>query len=217
LTMGKNAGTECKMPMKKFFATEGPTGARSIEIKHPKAAQDVKLVENQRNIQSSMMIPEPIIVFKDPQRMPTEEIERSMRLLDLDNSKNELTVGDLSVVKAEKNSPEQVRQRLRKIRDGFTIGDLSIATDVHESIEHEEQARGAKAQGLTVGDLCVRRTVQPRMSESQKLAAESIEAGRKQRQEVDRIRQFIFKDQLEQEERRQAAIIKVREMKASLQ
>jgi hypothetical protein len=186
--------------MKKFFATEGPTGASSVEIKHPKAAQDVKLVENQRNIQSSMVIPEPIIVFKDPQRMPTEEIERSMRLLDLGNSKNEFTVGDLSVVKAEKNSREHVRQRLRKIRDGFTVGDLSIATDVHESIEHEEQARGAKAQGLTVGDLCVRRKVQPSMSESQRLAAEIIEAGRKQRQEVDRIRQFIFRDQLEQEE-----------------
>jgi hypothetical protein len=204
------------MPIKQFFATESPTGASSVEIKHPKAAQDVKLVENQRNIQSSMIIPEPIIVFKDPQRMPTEEIERSMRLLDLGNSKNELTVGDLSVVKAEKNSPEQVRQRLRKIRDGFTVGDLSAATDVRESIQHEVQARGGKAQGLTVGDLCARRAIQPSMSESQRLAAEIIEAGRKQREEADRIRQFIFKDQLEQEERRQAAIIKVREMEANL-
>src|SRR3990170_7114164 len=184
------------MPMKKFFGTEGPTVASNVEIKHPKAAQDVKLVENQRNIQSSMMIPKPIIVFKDPQRMPTEEIEKSMRLLDLDNSKNELTVGDLSVAKAEKNSPEQVRQRLRKIRDGFTVGDLSIAADVHESNEQQVQAIGGKAQGLTVGDLCMRRTVQPSMSESQRLAAENIETGRKQREEVDRIRQFIFKDQL---------------------
>ena len=216
MTMGKNAETECKMPMKKFFATEGPNESVTVEIKEPKTASDVKLVEDQKNIHSSAAIPELIIVFKDPQRMPREEIERSMRLLDLGNSKNELTVGDLSVVKAEKNSRKQVRQRLRKIRDGFTIGDLSAATDVRESVEQEAQARGGKAQGLTVGDLCARRTVQPSMTESQRLAAEIIEAGRKQREEADRIRQLIFKDQLEQEERRQAAIIKVREMKANL-
>ena len=125
--------------------------------------------------------------------------------------------GHACMVKAEKNSPEQVRQRLRNIRDGFTIGDLSIATDVRESIQQEVQERGGKAQGLTFGDLCMRRTVEPSMSESQRLAAENIEAGRKQREEADRIRQFIFKDQLEQEERRQAAIIKVREMKANIQ
>ena len=180
------------MPMKKFFATEGPNESVTVEIKEPKTASDVKLVEDQKNIHSSAAIPELIIVFKDPQRMPREEIERSMRLLDLGNSKNELTVGDLSVVKAEKNSRKQVRQRLRKIRDGFTIGDLSAATDVRESVEQEAQARGGKAQGLTVGDLCVRRTVQPGMTESQKLAAESIETGRKQREEADRIRQLIF-------------------------
>ena len=204
------------MSMKKFFGTEDPNGSVTAEIKEPKTASDVKLVEGQRNIQSSVLIPEPIVVFKEPRqpRTPEEELQRSRELLKPEEYA--LTVGDLSMVKAEKNSPEQVRQRLRKIRDGFTVGDMSIATDERESIQHEVQARGRKAKGLTVGDLCVRRTVQPSMSESQRLAAENIEAGRKQREEIDRIKQFIFKDQLEQEERRQAAIIKVREMKASL-
>lgn len=150
------------------------------------------------------------IVLPDQPTTPEQAIKRAEDLLKESYPKNELTVGDLSVVKADKNSPEQVRQRLRSIRDGFTVGDISVATDVRESVEQKAQARGGKALGLTVGDLCVRRTVQPSMSESQRLAAEIIETGRKQREEVDRIRQLIFKEWQEQEARRQAAIIWLR-------
>ena len=76
--------------MKKFFGTEGPTVASNVEIKHPKAAQDVKLVENQRNIQSSMMIPESIIVFKDPQRMPQKKLKEACDFSTLATQKTSL-------------------------------------------------------------------------------------------------------------------------------
>jgi len=157
-------GEKGKMKGKIRFAIEGPGGCRSFAIESTlqKPAQDVKLVESQRNVVS----------FPGPEKYrhipstPKEELERAKGLLAFFKpGMPELTVGDLSVVKAQRGSPEQVRQRLRAIRDGLTVGDLSAATDARE------RDAGKGLDELFVGGKKVESNP---LTESQRLNAERI-------------------------------------------
>jgi hypothetical protein len=126
------------------------------------------------------------VVFPSSNRTPEEELERTERL-----RRNALglvppadTVGDLSKVTAEKNSPRTVRQELRTMRTpGSTVGDLSIVTDERESFRAQADAMHAeKPEGATAGDLFYGRrstNFKTAVIESQALDAERVKRAQK--------------------------------------
>jgi hypothetical protein len=126
------------------------------------------------------------VVFPPSNRTPEEELERAERL-----RRNALglvppadTVGDLSKVTAEKNSPRAVRQLLRTMADSMlSVGDLSVVTDERESFRAQADAMHAeKPEGATVGDLFYgpRATdFKTAVSESQALEAERVKRNQK--------------------------------------
>ena len=63
--------------------------------------------------------------------------DRILRIfLELEAELSELTVGDLSIVTARKNSPDRARQIIRTMRvPGFTVGDISVAGDRKELLD----------------------------------------------------------------------------------
>jgi len=177
--------------MERRFAIEGSGGCRSFAIESAlqKAAKDVKLVPQQENTASWPVYPS----------TPEEELEKAKGILAFFKpGQPPLTVGDLSVVKAQRGSPEQVRQRLRTIRDGLSVGDLSVATDMKESLEKEVEARLAtKDEELTVGELYRGRRPSdftPSQSESQRLAAEKIRKDRERREKIFQIKQLLAEE-----------------------
>jgi len=89
--------------VKRFVSVPGAHGNYTIEI-DCSVGKDIKLLESQRNVVS---IPGPIRYRHLP--APEEEIERGKRLLDILYPKGpaELTVGDLSVVAAERKKREK--------------------------------------------------------------------------------------------------------------
>jgi len=125
------------------------------------------------------------VVFPSSNRTPEEELERAERL-----RRNALglvppadTVGDLSKVTAEKNSPRAVRQRLRTMADSMlSVGDLSVVTDERESIRARADAIHAeKPEGATVGDLFYgRRSTDIKSIESAAIDAERVKKTQKQ-------------------------------------
>jgi hypothetical protein len=81
--------------------------------------------------------------------------DRILRIfLELEAELSELTVGDLSIVTARKNSPERARQIIRTMRvPGFTVGDISVAADRKELLDKQINARHVENEDLTVGNL----------------------------------------------------------------
>jgi hypothetical protein len=111
------------------------------------------------------------IVLSDRQTSPQEELERTQKNIRRAKGLDEpiaLTVGDLSVVEAKKNSPENVKQRLRDLKEGLSIGDLSIAT--------------AKKDGKGLNELFVGRhpVVKAFVSESEEIKMDMMKKRRKQ-------------------------------------
>lgn len=107
-----------------------------------------------------------------------------------------MTVGDLSVVKAQKNRPERVRQRLRNMKDPkLSIGDLSVATDQKESIEAKVDADLSRRDGsLSVGDLfrgMRPNDLAPSTSESQEVLMEMQRKQREKREEILHIQNLM--------------------------
>jgi len=160
---------------RRMFAVEGVGGNRSFAVESPlaraEAAKDVKLVNDPKvwsSVQLNPLIlqnqPGPEIVLPNNPTTPEKEIERFQDYLKRLYPKNEDTVGDLSVVKAQRSSPEQVRQRLRAIRDGLSVGDLSAATDAKE-----------RDAGKGLDQLFIGKPVETNpLTESQRLAADMI-------------------------------------------
>jgi hypothetical protein len=115
------------------------------------------------------------IVLPTRQTTPKDELERAQknirRAKGLDEPKA-LTVGDLSVVEAKKNLPENVKQRLRDLKEGLSIGDLSIAT--------------AKKDGKGLNALFVGRhpVVKAFVSESEEIKMDMMKKRRKQIDEM---------------------------------
>lgn len=135
------------------------------------------------------------IVLKRGDESPQETLERSKELIR--DAKGlppvKLTVGDLSIATAQKNSHENVRQRLRAMKDGLSVGDKSWVTAQKDSIEVQLQREDAEKRGLTVGDLSVVKSArpQPSMSSSQEIAAEIMRKHAEKRREVLEMEQRI--------------------------
>ena len=187
------------MARKRMFALEQPDGTKTFEVKgHLQIGTDVKLVDGQPNVSSTVSIPEPKVVFKEapPEKPlnPEETILESERILDTVRhlDANPMTIGDLSVVTSQKKRPEIVRQQLRNLKGNLSIGDLSIISDRRESIEARVDADLAtKDESLTVGDLYRGQRPNdfaPSTSESQELYVERIKKHKERVAEELRVR-----------------------------
>mgnify|MGYP001110566566 CR=1 FL=1 len=117
--------------MKKRFVIEKPGCGCcfSGEVSPQKLEEDVKLIEGQKNIQSSVVIPEPIIIFKDPPhpRTPEEEMRRTEKIMEIKSPSVPLTISDLTgLKKAQRERDLQwIKKRVNQ-EGGLTVGDLSI-------------------------------------------------------------------------------------------
>ena len=169
-----------------MFAVEGPDGAVSVEIKDPlEIGRDVKLVQGQRNVSSTVVVPEPEIVFKKEASTkpmsPQETILESERILDRVHylAASRLTVGDLSVLKDRKRKEDSVWiQKSVNMNRAVTVGDLSVMDRLGKGL-------GELYQGCRAGD------VRASMSESQAIEAERCEKYREQVDEQLRIRNLM--------------------------
>jgi hypothetical protein len=95
-----------------------------------------------------------------------------------------LSVGDLSLVTAQKDSIETQIQRLEAKEDGLTVGDLSLVTARKRNLAKkglDELYVGPKPADF-----------KPATSESQAIAARIMEAHRKKREEAFKIKQMMF-------------------------
>jgi hypothetical protein len=106
-----------------------------------------------------------------------------------------LTVGDQSVVTAQKRRPEIAMQYLRNQKQGLSIGDMSKVTDERESIEARVDADLArKDEALTVGDLfrgMRPNDFEPATSASQEVLMEMQRKQREKREEILHIQNLL--------------------------
>jgi hypothetical protein len=156
------------------------------------------------------------IVLPSYQGEPPELImERSKKLVARAKGLGEptpLSVGDLSIEKKQRNSPEQVRQRLRNMEDPrASVGDISVATDRKESLDAKvDAAMAGKDKGLSVGDLY--RGLRsndfggPSTSESQEALMQMQARQRKKAEEVFEIKQIIDQQAQAKDVKREAVL-----------
>jgi hypothetical protein len=144
---------------------------------------DVKLVDRQRNVSSSVSIPEPKVVFKDlfPEIVstPEQELKRTETIFDrFEAPKAELTVGDLSTRGEEKRKRrlQDGMRELKNMEEGLSVGALTGMDEDKRDLD--QLYSGAKGP-------------QPSMSESQSLNTERYREQKEKVAEQLRIRNLM--------------------------
>jgi len=124
-----------------YFAIESPE-PKTLPLEDVLKSQDVKLIEGQKNIKSNVVIPEPKIVFKEPNepRGPNEELERSRRLLEPPKTEAPgLTVGDLSIVRQKAAERKELNNLFCLPKDSRGLHELFVGRPVHRAPLPESQ------------------------------------------------------------------------------
>ena len=96
---------------------------------------------------------------------------------------------------------EEVLEKSRRIlaesepvQRPLTVGDLSVASKRKRELEARVDARQSQERGLTVGDLYEGPEIpKPSSTESQRLAADMMEAHQKKIREIQRVKEYMAK------------------------